>query len=349
MAIKIVLWIGGSLVAMTIFNFALSLISAPNTPAVVAGTGILLALVFAGIKIGQRIMSKVMEVKGLVVIFIAVLSVSGLTGCAERIDPGYAGIKVNYYGSEKGVQDYPLVTGMVWYNPITETVFEYPTFVQQAVWTKDKSEGSPNDDSITVNSVEGLAINTDIGLAYHLERERVPAFYVKFRTDKLESITQVYLRNVIRDSFNAIASTMKVEDIYGPKKEELLFKVKELVNKNTAQDGIVLDQLTVVGAMRLPGSVVDSLNAKIKATQDAIRTENELRQAEAEAKKIVAEAEGDAKATLTRAKSQAEANRLLAASISPVLVNYEAIKKWNGALPQVSGGAVPFINLPSSK
>lgn len=254
MATKAVLWIGGALAMMMIFTFALSLISAPNTPAVVAGIGILLALIFAGIKIGQRIMSKTMEVKGLVII--AVLSVSGLTGCAERIDPGYAGIKVNYYGSEKGVQDYPLVTGMVWYNPITEMVFEYPTFVQQAVWTKDATEGSPNDDSITVNSVEGLAINTDIGLAYHLEREKVPAFYVKFRTDQLESITHVYLRNVIRDSFNAVASTLKVEDIYGPKKEELLFRVKELVNKNTAQDGIVLDQLTIVGAMRLPGGVL---------------------------------------------------------------------------------------------
>jgi len=27
------------------------------------------------------------------------------------------------------------------------------------------------------------------------------------------------------------------------------------------------------------------------------------------------------------------------------LVQYKSIERWNGILPQVSGGAVPFINL----
>ena len=42
--------------------------------------------------------------------------------CTERIDAGYEGIKVKLYGSEKGVQDVSLVTGRVWYNPITESI-----------------------------------------------------------------------------------------------------------------------------------------------------------------------------------------------------------------------------------
>lgn len=48
----------------------------------------------------------------------------------ERVDAGCEGIKVNLYGSDKGVDDISLITGAVWYNPFTEQVYEYPTYVQ---------------------------------------------------------------------------------------------------------------------------------------------------------------------------------------------------------------------------
>ena len=47
------------------------------------------------------------------------------------------------------------------------------------------------------------------------------------------------------------------------------------------------------------------------------------------------------------AQAQAEANRLLAESVTPTLVQYEMAKKWNGQMPQVSGGATPLIQMPS--
>lgn len=59
-----------------------------------------------------------------------ILSALCLTSCSERIDAGSEGILVNLYGSDKGVDDVSLVTGRVWYNPFTEEVYEYPTFVQ---------------------------------------------------------------------------------------------------------------------------------------------------------------------------------------------------------------------------
>lgn len=52
------------------------------------------------------------------------------TSCSERVDAGSEGILVNLYGSDKGVDDVSLVTGRVWYNPFTEEVYEYPTYVQ---------------------------------------------------------------------------------------------------------------------------------------------------------------------------------------------------------------------------
>jgi prohibitin 1 len=46
------------------------------------------------------------------------------------------------------------------------------------------------------------------------------------------------------------------------------------------------------------------------------------------------------------AQGQAKANDALSRSITPILVKYKGIEKWNGILPQFSGGgAVPFVDL----
>lgn len=43
---------------------------------------------------------------------------------------GCEGILVNLYGSERGVDDVSMVTRRVFYNPATQEVYEYPTYVQ---------------------------------------------------------------------------------------------------------------------------------------------------------------------------------------------------------------------------
>ena len=56
---------------------------------------------------------------------LALFMVIGLSSCIyERIDAGHEGIKVNLYGSDKGVDNISLVTGAIWYNPLTESVYE---------------------------------------------------------------------------------------------------------------------------------------------------------------------------------------------------------------------------------
>jgi regulator of protease activity HflC (stomatin/prohibitin superfamily) len=183
-----------------------------------------------------------------------------------------------------------------------------------------------------------------MSLSYQLKPESVPTFYVKFRSDDLDSFTHGFLRNVARDAFNEVGPMYPLEQIYGEKKEELLIKVRAKVNDQVGAFGIQIEQFGFIGAPRLPDLVVDALNAKITATQKAIQVENELRQAEAEAKKAVAKAEGEAKA-----------NQALTASITPALLEWRrlqisqnAIERWNGILPQYNGGGtIPFIQLPA--
>lgn len=268
------------------------------------------------------------------------------TTCLKRIDPGHVGIVVDLYGKDKGVQSLPVVTGMNFFNPITTEIFEYPTFVQTAVWTKDPAEGSPLNEEISFSSKEGLVITADISLSYQLIAERVPAFYVKFRSDRLYGFTHGFLRNIARDAFNEESVRYTVEELYSLKKEECLARVRDRMNTQVRSFGVEVQQFGFVGAPRLPQNVVDSINSKIKAIQDAIRVENELRAVEAEAKKKVAEAEGIAKA-----------NTAIQQSVTPTVLEWKrlemqrmAVEKWNGQMPMYSGsGAVPFIQLPTKQ
>lgn len=336
------------LVSLKIVTVGFSLISSPSDVSVAVGFGIIIALVLAWTfflkkfflkRGGSNLKTK--SLKSLLFISFLLIGSAWSGGCA-KVEPGHVGIKINFYGKDRGVDNYPLLTGMVFYNPFTSSVLEYPTFVQTAVWAKAGVKGL--DEEITFNSKEGMVISGDISLSYQLNSEKIPSFYVKFRSDDLENFTHGFLRNVARDSFNDIAPKYPVDDLYGPKKEEFLKVVRERINDQVMPFGVEIQQFGFTGAPRLPVNVVEALNNKIKATQDALRVQNELVQTEAEAKKVIAEAEG-----------KAEANRKITASLSPDLLEWRrleisarSVERWDGKLPQFTAGnsSIPLIQLP---
>lgn len=271
---------------------------------------------------------------------LGLLLVTGL-GCT-RVDPGNVGIKVNLYGSNRGVDDITLETGRVWYNPITEDIYTFPTYMQNAVWTQDEINESPVDESITFNSIEGAVINADIAVSYQIIPESVPEIFVELRKDS-DYIKNVYVRSKARDSFSRNASRMKVVDIFGSKKEELLNAVKEDLQSN--MKGFKFDMVTFIGGLRVDPLVEQSISSTIQATQRAIEAENKVKQSTAEAQQKVEEARGLAESILLEAKARAEANEMLTKSLSPQLLNYEALQKWDGVLPRVTGEVVPFITV----
>jgi prohibitin 1 len=90
-------------------------------------------------------------------------------------------------------------------------------------------------------------------------------------------------------------------------------------------------------------SISDKQIAEQKALSDKMVAEQELQKADYESKKAAKEAE----AMITRARGQAEAQKLLQSSLSPEILQKQAIEKWDGKFPVVmsSNGALPFINV----
>ena len=341
-------------VGMLVFNQGLRLMNQPNDLAVMGGVAILLGLVALGVATGRlcvkRMTAKLKQWNGETPRHLSSLAgvcllAGGMlfsTGCNTVIEPGHVGILVNQSGSDRGVQDFPIKTGRVFYNPWTETVYEYPTFVQTAKWTKDVHEGNPINEEITFTNKDQMLISADISLSYSLKPDKIPAFYVKFRSDKIENFTHGFLRNTARDMFNETAGKYTIEQVMGDN-GPFLAEVRDKLQKAVEPVGVQLEQFGLIGAPRPPQQVIDSINMKAQAIQNALRVENEIRQSEAEAKKRIAQAEGEAKA-----------NQALASSITQNLVTWrqldlqaQALSKWNGVLPTYTGGngPIPFLQV----
>jgi len=263
------------------------------------------------------------------------------------------GIKVDLAGSQRGVEDLPIRTGWVFYNPARSKVVEYPTYVQTAKWTHGLNEGRPINEEISFNTLQGLTVYGDISLSYHLDPAKVPAFYVKFRSDDIDQFTHGFLRNVARDSMNRVAANYTVEEIMGEKKPEMEQRSRDELQGEVKDIGVVIEQFGFIGSPRPPETVVAAINAAQQAKYIAQQKQNELLQSQADAAKQVAAAEGQAKAQIAIAQGEAESNRVRAASISPQIIEWQKlavtdrwITRWNGSMPQVqTGGNIPGLLL----
>ena len=281
-----------------------------------------------------------------------VLALLALTsGCGmTRINPGYAGIVVDMAGSQRGVQDYTVRTGWVFYNPFGTQIVEYPTFVQTYSFTAATNEGHPTDESITFTDKNSVKINADISLSYQLDESKIPDFYVKFRNDDLTNFTFGYLHNVTRTAFDTVGGRYTVEQIMGDN-AQFLSDVRAEIARQVLPLGVMIQQLGFIGYPRPPEQVVQAINAAQQAKYIAQQKQNELAQIQADAAKTVAAANG-----------QAEANKALASAITPQLLEWQQlqlqrqsldvtdrwINRWNGQMPTVASGTQPglFLNLP---
>lgn len=257
--------------------------------------------------------------------FAMLAAVLMLTSCVgyERIDASHEGIKVNLYGDSKGVDDVSLVTGAVWYNPITTAVYEYPTFVQTVDY-----------EPFAFNSKDGSVFTFDPKIMLSIKSGHTPDIFVKYRKD-LDEILNVTLVPIIQDAFKEEINSRKDNDLIS-NQTEFQNAIEARLTEELGKENFIVTKVTT--GIKYPQALVESINAKNRAQQEELRIKNEALVAEAEVAKKVAIAQGDAEALKIKGDAEAEYNRKIAASLSPLIVQQMMIDKWNGALPTFTGG-----------
>lgn len=244
-----------------------------------------------------------------------------ITSCVEKIDAGCEGIEVNLYGDEKGVDNVSLVTGAVWYNPLTTAVYEYPVYVQTIDY-----------EPFTINAKDGSEFTVDPTISLKIVDGKSPVVFKKYRKELSEVISGT-LYNYVKDAFRIQLNKFTTDDIVS-KRDSIESAIEKYLTKALLKENFQLEQLT--SGLKYPQTIVESVNLKNKAIQDAQRVANEVAVAKAQAEKLIVAAEAEKKA-----------NELRQQALTPAILEQMWIDKWSGEVPTViTGGSTnTFLDL----
>ena len=272
--------------------------------------------------------------KSAIFLAISILAVSFfLSSCAcTVIDNSEVGIKFKKFSlTDQGKLESEPVTGYVWYNPIRTSVFTYPVYVQRVDY-----------DPFTVTTKDAAVFSMDPVLAYYIYRERAVDIFTKYRKS-LKEIEQGYMRTCIYDAYRIVANNYTADELMSSR-AKFESEVRSMLDKSLGEEGFKVEEFT--SQIDPPESLRITIDEKNAAIQKSLKAENEVKEAEANAKIAIAKARGEAEATKIQADGEAYYNRVVAASLNELLVRQYAIEKWDGKLSTYQGGGtISFINV----
>ena len=285
----------------------------------------------------------------LIIAGIVLVGLASFVGC-ERIDAGHVGIKVKMSGSEQGVQGLTSVTGWCFYSRFTESIYEFPTFVQHKEYRLNKDESGKliNDESFTVNSKDGSEFRVSPILNYSVRADKVPEVFSKYRKS-LPEIENGFIKTAVYDAFR-IATNEYTADSLISNRAKFEARVKKILEQQIVSEGFIVNQFT--SNLVYPETFKNAINAKNAAVQKAFQIENEVKQTEAQAKisivtveaaaKIrIINAEAYSKSTILEAEADKKAGDLRQTYVTPLLIQWQLANSWDGKLPTY--GTVPTL------
>lgn len=182
------------------------------------------------------------------------------------------------------------------------------------------------------------SVHTRIAINYHLDPRRV--------VDVFRSIgpsTDIAADRIIipaaQEAVKAVTARFTAEELV-TRRTEVRDAIGGLLKQKMERHGLVLDEFAIVN-FAFSRSFAEAIEAKVKAEQEKLKAERDLQRIEVEAKQKVASAKAEADALALQ--RQQVTRELL--ELRKVENEREAIRKWDGKLPNVTGGTVPFIQV----
>lgn len=175
-------------------------------------------------------------------------------------------------------------------------------------------------------------IETDIAVNWHIEPTTVNKIFQEVG-DQAEVVRRI-ISPAVSEVVKAATAKKTAEEIIG-KRTELKEEIDTQLTERLGSYGVVVDDVSLVN-INFTEEFANAIEAKQIAEQEAKRARFEALRAEQQAQ-----------ADINRAKGQAEAQRLQRQTLTPELLQKQAIEKWDGKFPQVltGDGALPFISI----
>jgi len=249
--------------------------------------------------------------KKLFIILILFLTV--FASCT-RIDSGQEAVKVNDYGDDKGDAIPVPVRGRVWYNPFTQTVYEYPTYLRHTQY-----------DHFDITAKGGSIFTVSPTLNYYMIKGRAKDVFTTYRKD-IEAIEEENIYASIYDSYVRVGNRFTSDSLLsyrGIFEDEVIKELKSKIGKD-----FFIKQ--VVSNMIPPQSLTDAINNKNKLIQEAMAEQTKVIKAKASADVAIENARGRSQSKILEAEAQSLANRKSQENLTPMVIELYKIQKWDG-------------------
>lgn len=214
--------------------------------------------------------------------------------------------------------------------------FKLP-FVQTVIPVEVRVQKSQSDQTAASRDLQ--TVTTTVAVNFHLDPTQVNKLYQNVGLAYGERIVDP----AIGESVKAITAQYTAEELIS-KRSEVSAKIKETLSSKLATYYMVLDEINIT-EFKFSDEYNNAIEQKQIAEQQALKASLDLQRVEIEAKQKI-----------EQAKAEAESLRLQKQEVTPELVKLreieaqmKAIEKWDGKLPNVTGGAIPFIEVDAKQ
>ena len=271
--------------------------------------------------------------------------------CTERIPAGYVGVVDNMNG---GVAGEILSQGWHVVSP-TKKVTTYSIGIEQSYLTASDKGDSRDDESFSIPTSDGKTVRVDLEFSYRFDESRVADTFVKFKGKSGDVIKDTFIKPKIIAWTQEVSASYPVTDIFGDKRTEINTELDTYLKAKFDPYGIIIDTVNFTN-ISVDDETAAAIQKKVNAQQELelanieaetakIQAEKDRQVAEIKAQEKVIAAEADAEAMVIEAEAEAEANREIASSLTPELIDKIRAEQWNGQLPHVTGDSMPIIKV----
>lgn len=245
------------------------------------------------------------------------------------IPAGYVGV---IYDKGRGVLPNTLGEGLSIVIPFWQSVQLFDARLQEYTMTSAPDEGAiRRDDSLDAPTSDGQQVKVDATVLFKINRDKVADIWKNVGVDYVNKL----IRTVSRSQIRMVISRYSASQIYSERRQEAERVMTSEIAELLKPKDIIIDKV-LLRAVYFSPEYSKAIEQKVIAEQLVKKAEFEVLQASQAAQAKIAEAKG-----------LAEAQSLQRATLNDQFLQLEAIKKWDGKLPQVVGsGSTPFINVP---
>jgi len=219
-------------------------------------------------------------VGSLVVLFVGLIFVGNFF---VIIEAGETGVQ-SLFGR---VRDNEFQSGFHLKNPFVR-IHKMNIRTQEYTMSIVREEGRKiGNDSIAALTKEGLQVDLDITVLYHLKQDQAADVYKNLGLN----YEDIAIRPQIRSSIREIIAQYEAKDIYSEKRQEASNRILESIKLTVDSRGIEIEEV-LLRNIQLPENLAKSIQEKLQAEQEAQRYEFVLQREEKEAERKRVEAAG---------------------------------------------------------